>query len=324
MDINRIIIIIIIIKIDHLKIKRNGGVLFVMHMANPDTNRRNVIKIKRFTKTSGHNNNANGKWCSYCRSNTHTNKTCRKSNNQYSKQNYNKDVAKCLNTGKKDEENHSFDLVFSLSDDTDEEKNGTSHEKNGRHEDENGTGSHEKIQSDLTVTSGNEDIQSDVVLYNKSSDYEEIQSDLLLVDCGATAHIINDDSKFIFIDENFNPEEHYIELADGRKCNNVAKKRGTATVDIRDEDGKWRKAKLENALYVPSYPQNIFSVRAAAEKGATVQLGQNSSELITSSGLKFPIQNIGRLYYLDICKSLVSVTKRSASLEGWHRMHFMH
>ena len=109
------------------------------------------------------------------------------------------------------------------------------------------------MQSDLKVKSDNEvqDIQSDLVFYNISSDNEEIQSDLLLVDCGATAHIVNDDSKFIFIDENFNPEEHFIELADGRNCNNVAKKRGTATVEIRDEDGKWRKAKLENALYVP-------------------------------------------------------------------------
>ena len=37
----------------------------------------------------------------------------------------------------------------------------------------------------------------------------------LLVDCGATAHILNDESKFIEFEKDFDPEEHYIELADG-------------------------------------------------------------------------------------------------------------
>ena len=221
------------------------------------------------TKTSGYNNN--GKWCSNCRSNTHTNKTCRNSNKQY--YNYNKDAAKSANTGKNGDEKHSFDLVFGLSD-----------------------------------------------IFCNVNQGEEIQPDLLLVDCGATAHIVNDESKFIYFDENYNPEEHFIELADGRRCNNVAKKRGTVTVEIRDENGELRKANLENALYVPSYPQNIFSVRAAAEKGATVQLGANSGELITSKGLIFPIQTIGRLYYLNMCKSSVTVSKRSSTLEGWHKI----
>ena len=36
----------------------------------------------------------------------------------------------------------------------------------------------------------------------------------LLVDCGATTHIINDESKFSNFDDKFAPEKHYIELAD--------------------------------------------------------------------------------------------------------------
>ena len=37
----------------------------------------------------------------------------------------------------------------------------------------------------------------------------------LLVDCGATAHIINDESRFSKFGDKFAPEKHYIELADG-------------------------------------------------------------------------------------------------------------
>ena len=37
----------------------------------------------------------------------------------------------------------------------------------------------------------------------------------LLVDCGATTHIVTDLAQFICYDKDFNPDEHYIELADG-------------------------------------------------------------------------------------------------------------
>ena len=139
------------------------------------------------------------------------------------------------------------------------------------------------------------------------------------MDCGETAHIINDESKFTYIDENYRPEEHYIELADGKRKNNVAKKRGTVNVTIKDEDGKYRSANLDEALYVPSFHQNIFSVRAAAENGATVYLGANSGELITAEGVKFPITTIGRLYYLNMCKPSVN-HQRSSTLEEWHKI----
>ena len=37
----------------------------------------------------------------------------------------------------------------------------------------------------------------------------------ILVDCGATAHIINDKSKVVSFDPKFDPKAHFIELADG-------------------------------------------------------------------------------------------------------------
>ena len=295
-----------VMRIENKNHRRSAGFTVTCFSCGESGHKSNECRNKptngNYTNAKTHNNNNNRKWCSNCKSSTHTNKTCRNSNKQYHHNMNNKDAAKFANAGNviHDDEKHSFDLVFGLSD----------------------------------------------VLCSVNHE-EKIQADLLLVDCGATAHIVNDDSKFIYIDEKYNPEEHFIELADGKRCNNVAKKRGTVIVEIRDENGEMRKASLENALYVPSYPQNIFSVRAAAEKGATVQLGANSGELITSKGLRFPIQTIGRLYYLNMCKSsdIVSsdrcssisegcksspdiiskdssdkVSKRSSSLEGWHKI----
>ena len=90
-------------------------------------------------------------------------------------------------------------------------------------------------------------------------------------------------------------------LINGSHTNNIAKKRGTVVVDIQDEYGIIRKATLNNALYIPSYPQNIFSVQAATEKGAKVNFNADSGELVNKDGVKFPIQKHGRLYYL--CKT---------------------
>ena len=49
----------------------------------------------------------------------------------------------------------------------------------------------------------------------KDKDFYLPCDESFLVDCGATTHIVNYDSDFIFIVDNFNPEGHFIELADG-------------------------------------------------------------------------------------------------------------
>lgn len=61
----------------------------------------------------------------------------------------------------------------------------------------------------------------------KETDFYLPCDKIFLVECDATTHTINYDSYFVFIDDNFNPYGHFIELADGTRSNNVAKKRGT-------------------------------------------------------------------------------------------------
>ena len=89
----------------------------------------------------------------------------------------------------------------------------------------------------------------------------------ILMDCGASTHIVNDLAQSISFDKDFNPDEHYTELADGSRSNNTALKKGIAKVILQGTYGKAYNTGLENCLYIPSYKQNIFSVHAATEKG---------------------------------------------------------
>ncbi|TWW67383.1 hypothetical protein D4764_02G0004240 [Takifugu flavidus] len=82
-----------------------------------------------------------------------------------------------------------------------------------------------------------------------------------------------------------------VELADGtrnKRC--VALRRGDAEVTLVDREGKRIKATLKKALYVPTYPQDIFSVKAATTNGASVNFREGHSELIHKSGTRFDIK----------------------------------
>lgn len=138
----------------------------------------------------------------------------------------------------------------------------------------------------------------------------------LLVDCGATSHIVCDRSKYVDLDPNFNSKSHFIELADGSRTNGVVKGKGDAIFTVIDECGTLFKIKMCDALYIPSYSQNIFSVRSAISKGASVKFSPCNSQLLAPDGTVFDIHNKNKLYYLDSVK----VSKYSHSLREWHKI----
>ncbi|KAK6311199.1 hypothetical protein J4Q44_G00192540 [Coregonus suidteri] len=111
-----------------------------------------------------------------------------------------------------------------------------------------------------------------------------------MVDTGATSHIVTDIGKFKEFDETFKPEKHSVELADGTRTNGVAERRGAAEVYLRDNTGRRVKTTLTKALYVPSFPQDIFSVKAATANGASVNFRQGCNKLITQNGTTFDIE----------------------------------
>ena len=97
-------------------------------------------------------------------------------------------------------------------------------------------------------------------------EYLKVDSESLLVDFGATTHIVNDRTLFTAFDKSYCPSEHFIELADGSRQNNIAKARGTVVIFLNGENGR-KQVTLKNTLYIPTYPQNIFSVQTAMQNG---------------------------------------------------------
>ena len=143
----------------------------------------------------------------------------------------------------------------------------------------------------------------------------------LLVDCGATTHIINDESKFSKLDDKFTLEKHYIELADGTRSNNVALKRGDVEITLMDTTGRYVSATLKNALYIPAYPQNIYLLQAATERGASVTFNPDSAEFVYKDGTKFNIEKHCRLYYLSTFdKNDSDSVNYTYDLKGWHEI----
>ena len=174
-----------------------------------------------------------------------------------------------------------------------------------------------------------QDIEHSFVFETNSHEDENVSGkptsgkpNTLLVDCGATAHIITDLSKFTKFDDTFQPDKHFIELANGTRANNVALKRGDVDVTIVDSSGTPVKATLQNALFIPSYPQDIFSVQAATERGASVTFQPDSAELTYKDGTKFVIEKHGRLYYLNTYDNIADSDSVNCvrSMNEWHQI----
>ena len=107
----------------------------------------------------------------------------------------------------------------------------------------------------------------------------------------------------------------------------VAMKQGDAEVILTDADGRNLEAVLKDALLIPSYPQDIFAVKAATSNGAEVKFSQDQSELLYENSTKFIINEHERLYYLQTvqpngCSSSSSNDKLtlSCSIYEWHKI----
>ncbi|GFR97945.1 CCHC-type zinc finger, nucleic acid binding protein a [Elysia marginata] len=140
-----------------------------------------------------------------------------------------------------------------------------------------------------------------------------------LVDSGASVHIVKDRDKFSDLNSSFNPATNIIELAGGRKCSNLAEGQGDATIQLVDTNGIEHNVTLRNALYIPTFTHNIFSVRAATERGASVTFSQDFA-ILEYSETKFHIQKHDNLYYLCSAVASNSKNKTTHSLKEWHHI----
>ena len=149
--------------------------------------------------------------------------------------------------------------------------------------------------------------------------FQSSENNSILVDSGSSTHIITDKSKFIKFDEKFVPLDHVIELADGSRQNGVAQGRGNASVKLCDSSGKLQKVLLQDALYIPSYNSDIFSVRAATKSGASVIFTPKYSKLTTKDGTSFEFEDTEKLYFLNKITT-GNKKKNSHTLQQWHNI----
>ena len=140
-----------------------------------------------------------------------------------------------------------------------------------------------------------------------------------LVDSGSSTHIVTEKSKFTKFDEHFEPVDHVIELAEGSRQNGVAQGRGNASVKLCDTSGKLHDVLLQNALYIPSYKSDIFSVRAATEKGSSVVFTPEYSRLTSKDGTTFQFDEKEKLYFLNKVTT-GNKKKNSHTLQEWHNI----
>ena len=94
---------------------------------------------------------------------------------------------------------------------------------------------------------------------------------------------------------------------------NVTKGKGTARVEIVDENGIARETFLKDALFIPSFQNDIFSVKAATKRGAQFYFGKDCGSLKADDGTSFPIKCKRGLYFLVQLKSNLSVFSLSPS-----------
>ena len=152
---------------------------------------------------------------------------------------------------------------------------------------------------------------------NHAGNMSHAGKESILVDSGASSHIICDKEKFISFDEKYDPHSHVIELADGSRSTGMIKGRGKARFQLHDTNGIPHEITLQDALYIPSYNQNIMSVKLATKNGASVIFQKDTTKLITETGTEFDIESQGKLYFLYNVSPSKSGTH---TLEEWHRI----
>ena len=89
---------------------------------------------------------------------------------------------------------------------------------------------------------------------------------------------------------------------------------------IKDAHGQLCKAELQNALLVPGYPCDIFSVNAAMKTGGEITFSSTGAHKTTQDGNNFDIVKHGQLYYLPVVNHDSAKVTRERTIQQLHKI----
>ena len=255
---------------------------------NRTSEKNNVMGLNVHNPDYKNNSLSRTKWCLKCRSNTHDTKQCKrwcdfhKNDSHWTKD--------CRN---KNRNKHHHQAKF--ADQSFEQR--------------------DQASSDINHSFF-------FMVNSETTSKREFSSPPILVDSGATVHILNDKKYFNNFDHNFGSKNHVIELADGAKIEGHAQGQGNATITLHDSTGQAHNVQLLNTLYIPTFKHNIFSVSAATKHGANISFNQYSGQMIIKDRV-FKFKKVNNLYFLnsnDHCETKTDSVRACRSLEEWHKV----
>ena len=140
----------------------------------------------------------------------------------------------------------------------------------------------------------------------------------IIVDTGATHHCVNNKNYFDHLITNKKKISTKIQFADGTQRSDLIIGIGTANIPVYDVTGTLRSIQLRDALYIPSFPKHILSLRKAVINHSTFNFNDIGKEYMqTSDGHIFRITSSENLYTLQTIK-LNTVVARSVNT--WHQI----
>lgn len=79
---------------------------------------------------------------------------------------------------------------------------------------------------------------------------------------------------------------------------------------------------MADALYMPTYPHDIFSVARGTNGGASVTFKKGDSNMITKSNQRFDFHESGHLFYLPTVEKNVNGDKCNVchDMQTWHEI----
>ena len=135
----------------------------------------------------------------------------------------------------------------------------------------------------------------------------------LIVDSGCTGYMIKDRELFIDMDTTMRGS---VGNADASKSS--VDGCGTVQLWVKDSTGKPRRIELKDAMFVPSYSNNLVSVKRLNDSGVKVEFGDRP-RMCAPDGTVFPITCRKNLFYLQTVSSPINgQAMKAETLTRWH------